>query len=138
MADYTQIDQITGTKTVSDWEKQFEAYGVKVLTSNWYGGARHFVCNKEVNVPADLNGLKIRTMGSDLCIASVNAMGAVGTAMSQSEIYSGIEQKAIDGCENQRHRPMRAAFMRFAPTSTRPATLCCWAARRPAQSILIR
>lgn len=101
MADYTQIDQITGTKTVSDWEKQFEAYGVKVLTSNWYGGARHFVCNKEVNVPADLNGLKIRTMGSDLCIASVNAMGAVGTAMSQSEIYSGIEQKAIDGCENQ-------------------------------------
>lgn len=64
MADYTQIDQITGTKTVSDWEKQFEAYGVKVLTSNWYGGARHFVCNKEVNVPADLNGLKIRTMAA--------------------------------------------------------------------------
>lgn len=101
MADYTQIDAITGTETVANWEKQFEEYGVKVLTSNWYGGARHFVCNKEVNVPSDLNGLKIRTMGSDLCIASVNAMGAVGTAMSQSEIYSGIEQKAIDGCENQ-------------------------------------
>lgn len=101
MEDYTQIDAITGTETVAEWEKGFEEYGVKVLTSNWYGGARHFVCNKEVNVPADLNGLKIRTMGSDLCIASVNAMGAVGTAMSQSEIYSGIEQKAIDGCENQ-------------------------------------
>lgn len=101
MADYTQIDAITGTQTVQDWEKGFEEYGVKVLASNWYGGARHFVCNKEVNVPADLAGLKIRTMGSDLCIQSVNAMGAVGTAMSQSEIYSGIEQKAIDGCENQ-------------------------------------
>ena len=101
MEDYTQIDAITGTETVAEWEKGFEEYGVKVLASNWYGGARHFVCNKEVNVPADLNGLKIRTMGSDLCIASVNAMGAVGTAMSQSEIYSGIEQKAIDGCENQ-------------------------------------
>ena len=101
MEDYTKIDEITGTDIVREWEKGFEEYGVKVLTSNWYGGARHFVCNKEVNVPADLNGLKIRTMGSDLCIASVTAMGAVGTAMSQSEIYSGIEQKAIDGCENQ-------------------------------------
>ena len=101
MADYTKIDAITGTKTVQEWEKGFEEFGVKVLASNWYGGARHFVCNKEVNVPADLAGLKIRTMGSDLCIQSVTAMGAVGTAMSQSEIYSGIEQKAIDGCENQ-------------------------------------
>lgn len=101
MEDYTKIDEITGTDIVREWEKGFEEFGVKVLTSNWYGGARHFVCNKEVNVPADLNGLKIRTMGSDLCIASVTAMGAVGTAMSQSEIYSGIEQKAIDGCENQ-------------------------------------
>lgn len=101
MEDYTKIDAITGTDMVKEWEKGFEEYGVKVLASNWYGGARHFVCNKEVNVPDDLNGLKIRTMGSDLCIQSVTAMGAVGTAMSQSEIYSGIEQKAIDGCENQ-------------------------------------
>ena len=101
MADYTQIDAITGTETVAQWEKGFEEFGVKVLASNWYGGARHFVCNKEVNVPADLNGLKIRTMGSDLCIESVTAMGAVGTAMPQSQIYSGIEQKALDGCENQ-------------------------------------
>lgn len=101
MTDYTEIDKITGTDRVKEWEKGFEEYGVKVLASNWYGGTRHFVCNKEVNVPDDLNGLKIRTMGSDLCIESVNAMGAVGTAMSQSEIYSGIEQKAIDGCENQ-------------------------------------
>ncbi len=101
MEDHTKIDAITGTDMVKEWEKGLEEYGVKVLASNWYGGARHFVCNKEVNVPADLNGLKIRTMGSDLCIQSVTAMGAVGTAMSQSEIYSGIEQKAIDGCENQ-------------------------------------
>lgn len=101
MTDYTSIDAVTGTDMVKEWEKGFEEYGVKVLASNWYGGIRHFVCNKEVNVPSDLNGLKIRTMGSDLCIESVTAMGAVGTAMSMSEIYSGIEQKAIDGCENQ-------------------------------------
>ena len=101
MADYTAIDAITGTDTVAQWEKDFDEFGVKVLCSNWYGGARHFVCNKEVNVPEDLNGLKIRTMGSDLCIQSVTAMGAVGTAMPQSQIYSGIEQHALDGCENQ-------------------------------------
>ncbi|WMJ83302.1 C4-dicarboxylate TRAP transporter substrate-binding protein [Oscillospiraceae bacterium LTW-04] len=101
MPDYTYINPVTSTDKVKEWEAGFEEFGVKVLTSNWYGGTRHFVCNTEVNVPADLNGLKIRTMGSDLCIQSVNAMGAVGTAMSQSEIYSGIEQKAIDGCENQ-------------------------------------
>ncbi|QTQ17359.1 C4-dicarboxylate TRAP transporter substrate-binding protein [Treponema parvum] len=101
MEDHTKIDPITSTKMVSNWEKGFEEFGVKVLTSNWYGGARQFVCNKAVNVPTDLNGLKIRTMGSDLCIKSITAMGAVGTAMPQSQIYSGIEQKALDGCENQ-------------------------------------
>lgn len=101
MEDYTKIDAITGTDTVAKWEAGFDEFGVKVLTSNWYGGARQFVCNKEINVPADLNGLKIRTMGSDLCIKSITAMGAVGTAMPQSQIYSGIEQKALDGCENQ-------------------------------------
>lgn len=101
MADYTQIDAITGTDTVAAWEAAFDEFGVKVLCSNWYGGARQFVCNKEINTPEDLNGLKIRTMGSDLCIASITAMGAVGTAMPQAQIYSGIEQKALDGCENQ-------------------------------------
>ena len=99
--DYTYIEKIVNTEQVKEWEQSFEDDGVKVLCSNWYGGTRNFICNKEVNTPDDLKGLKIRTMGNDMCIESVNAMGAVGTAMPMSEVYSGIEQKAIDGCELQ-------------------------------------
>ncbi|MEG1074971.1 MAG: TRAP transporter substrate-binding protein DctP, partial [Ruthenibacterium sp.] len=51
--------------------------------------------------PADLKGLRIRTMGNDLCIKSINAMGAVATPMSWNEVYTSIQQKALDGAEVQ-------------------------------------
>ena len=89
------------TDIYKNWEDQFESQGIKLLTSNWYSGPRNFILNKEVHQPSDLKGQKIRTIASPLFTESVNAMGAVATPMSWTEVYSGIEQKAIDGCEAQ-------------------------------------
>lgn len=95
------LDKLIKTNTYKDWETQFEAKGIKLITSNWYSGARNFVLNKEVNTPEDLAGQKIRTIGSPLFTKSVSAMGAVATPMSWSEVYSAIQQGAIDGAEVQ-------------------------------------
>jgi TRAP-type C4-dicarboxylate transport system substrate-binding protein len=99
--DISVINKLLDTEIYKGWEKQFEEQGIKVLTSNWYSGPRNFVLDKAVDTPADLKGQKIRTIASPLFTASVNAMGAVATPMSWSEVYPGIEQKAIDGCEAQ-------------------------------------
>ena len=99
--DISVINDLIETDLFKGWEKELENYGVKLITANWYSGPRNFVLNKAVESPADLKGQKIRTIGSPVFTESVNAMGAVATPMSWSEVYSAIEQTAIDGCEAQ-------------------------------------
>jgi tripartite ATP-independent transporter DctP family solute receptor len=99
--DCSALNKLIETDIYKGWEKEFEKKGIKLITSNWYSGARNFVLNKEVNTPADLKGQKIRTIGSPLYTESVNAMGAVATPMEWSEVYSSIQQGAIDGAEVQ-------------------------------------
>lgn len=64
-------------------------------------GARSFYTkDKAVRTPADLAGLKIRTMDSQMAIDMMAAMGGSATVMSYSEIYTGMQQGVIDGAEN--------------------------------------
>ena len=73
--------------------------GIKGLT--WFtNGYRNVYCNKEINTPEDLKGLKIRVMESNLMISTLNAMGASATPMAYSELYSAIQQGVMDGAEN--------------------------------------
>lgn len=64
-------------------------------------GSRSFYTAKTpIRVPADLKGLKIRTMESQIAIDMMNALGGSATVMSYSEIYTGMQQGVIDGAEN--------------------------------------
>lgn len=102
MDDYTGLDKIMQTQQYADWMDELaNNHGVWVVTSNWYSGARNFCLNKVVNTPADLAGQRIRTIGNDICTTSVNDMGAVATPMSWSEVYTSIQQGALDGAEVQ-------------------------------------
>ena len=102
MDDYTGLDKIMQTQQYADWVKEFaDNHGVWVVTSNWYSGARNFCLNKVVNTPDDLSGQRIRTIGNEICTTSVNDMGAVATPMSWSEVYTSIQQGALDGAEVQ-------------------------------------
>lgn len=76
-----------------------EEHGLKVLSFNWVQTQRHFFTNKPINTPADLAGLRIRTPGSPIWQESVRALGAEPVAMNFGEMYSGIQQGAVDGAE---------------------------------------
>jgi tripartite ATP-independent transporter DctP family solute receptor len=66
----------------------------------WYSGIRNAWNNKvEVKSPADLKGLKIRTMGSPIFVDTWNALGAQATPMSFGELYTGLQQGVVDGAE---------------------------------------
>jgi TRAP-type C4-dicarboxylate transport system substrate-binding protein len=101
LKDHTALDKLNNSNIMKEWEAAFRKEGIELLTSNWYSGARHFVTNNVVNTPADLKGQRIRTMGNDICIESVNAMGAVAVGMAWSEVYPAIQQKSLDGAEVQ-------------------------------------
>jgi len=99
--DYSYLNKIMDTKLHKKWEKDFEAKGIKLVTSNGYSGARSWITNMPVRTPADLKGVKIRTIGSPLFVKSINAMGGIATAIPWGETYQAMEQKVVDGTEAQ-------------------------------------
>ena len=67
----------------------------------FYGGSRSLMNNvRPINRPADLEGLKIRTIPTNITLEGVNRMGAIATPMSQADVYSALEQGVLDGWEN--------------------------------------
>ena len=64
-------------------------------------GSRSFYTkDKAIRTPADLKGLKIRTMDSQMAIDMMNNLGGSATVMGYSDIYTGLQQGVIDGAEN--------------------------------------
>ena len=99
---YENVLKITEGKTLKSWEKELaEEHGIRILSFNWYDGPRHFLTNEPITKPEDLNGLRIRTPGSPVWTESIKAMGATPVAMPWGEVYTAVQQGAIDGAEAQ-------------------------------------
>jgi len=64
-------------------------------------GFRNVVtAKKEVKQPADLKGLKIRTIPTKVFVAAINSMGANATPMNFGEIYTSLQSGVLDGFEH--------------------------------------
>jgi len=85
-----------GTRLMNDLDKQ----GFKGLAFFDAGFRNVTTRDKPVKVPGDLKGLKIRVMQSKPLIDTINAFGATAVPMGQSEVYVALQQKVIDGWEN--------------------------------------
>lgn len=91
-------------------EKDLEAVGFKMVAMG-YIGARSIVNTKrDVRVPADLNGLKIRVMQDKVLADSVKLMGANAIPFNWTEVYAALQQKTLDGLE---HSPFAIVDMKF-------------------------
>jgi len=55
---------------------------------------------KPINTPDDLQGIKIRVLESPAYVKTFEDFGAVVSAMSWGEVYTALQQGAIDGQEN--------------------------------------
>ena len=100
--DYDEALRITQTPTFAQWEQQLaEEDGLRILSFNWYDGARHFLTNTPVRTPDDLSGLRIRTPGAPVWVASVESLGATPIAMGWGDAYNALQTGAIEGVEAQ-------------------------------------
>lgn len=71
----------------------------------WENGFRNFTNDtRPITSPSDMKGMKIRTMQSQVHMASVNALGASATPIAFGELYSALQQGVIDGEENPVHQ----------------------------------
>ena len=83
-----------------DLYKSTEADGFIGLTWLDSGARSFYTANTPIRTPADLAGLKIRTMDSQMAIDMMNALGGSSVVMGYSDIYAGMQQGVIDGAEN--------------------------------------
>jgi len=99
---YADVLAITKTDVFKKWEDELASQNsIRVLSFNWYDGARHFLTNKPIKTPEDLKGVRVRTPGAPVWSKSVAAMGATPIAMGWGDTYNGVQSKALDGCEAQ-------------------------------------
>ena len=64
-------------------------------------GMRHVTNSKRpIRTPADLKGIKIRTMENPMHIAYFKELGANPTPMSWGELYTALQQGTVDAQEN--------------------------------------
>jgi len=91
------LDGPVGKELNADMEKA----GSKVLAWAVSWGYRNVVTSKkEVKAPADLKGLKIRTIPTKVFVSAINAMGANATPMNFGEIYTSLQSGVLDGYEH--------------------------------------
>jgi len=74
---------------------------LNVVVLGWlYSGNRNLWNSKRrVLSPADMSGLKIRTMTSQVMVDSFNALGGQATPISFGELYTALQQGVVDGAE---------------------------------------
>ena len=98
---YDQGLKLMETETFKGWDKGLIEKGIRVLTYNYYDGARSFMGNAKFETPESLKGVVCRTPGAAPYVESITALGATPYNIAWSEVYNSIQTKAIDACEVQ-------------------------------------
>lgn len=98
---YEEGNKIVQSELFKGWTDRLQKDGYRVCSFNWYQGPRNFITNKPIRTMTDLKGLKIRTGSSPVWQATVEAFGCKPTSLAQGEVYSAIQQKVVDGAEQQ-------------------------------------
>lgn len=72
-----------------------------ILLSRGQGGFRHTINSvRPIRELSDINGLKIRVPENALYMETFRALGANATPMAWPEVFTGLQQKTVDGAEN--------------------------------------
>jgi C4-dicarboxylate-binding protein DctP len=66
----------------------------------WDNGFKELSANKPLLLPQDADGLKFRIMSSKVLEAQMKAVGGNPQVLPFSEVYSALQQRVVDACEN--------------------------------------
>lgn len=90
--------------------EKFDPVGIVGL-SLWENGFRELTNNvRAVKTPADLKGIKMRTLPSTVQVKCWEALGAIATSIDSSELYTALQQGTVDAEENPLHEVVSRKF----------------------------
>jgi C4-dicarboxylate-binding protein DctP len=79
--------------------KKLESKGITGL-AYWDNGFKVMSANRQLRVPADFKGLKMRIQSSKVLDVQMRALGAVPQSLAFSEAYMALQTGVVDGTEN--------------------------------------
>lgn len=93
---YKVLDSEIGEELLASLDKN-----MLVGIDFWENGFRNISNSKrDVLVPEDVKGLKLRTLENELQVATFTTLGANAIPMAWGEVYTALQQGTIDGQEN--------------------------------------
>jgi tripartite ATP-independent transporter DctP family solute receptor len=98
--DLNHMMAVVNGKVGQELSAKLEGRGVKVLFWMEQGTRSFYTTSKPIKTPADLKGLKIRTIQSPVMVDTINALGASATPMGFGELYLALKSGVVDGAEN--------------------------------------
>ncbi|MEM5786024.1 MAG: TRAP transporter substrate-binding protein [Syntrophobacteraceae bacterium] len=97
---YSQAYAFMDQPFIAKYYEPLLAKGIRYLAT-WDNGFRQMSNSvRSIATPADMKGLKIRVVQSEMSTNILGAMGANAVPMSYSELYTALAQKVVDGQEN--------------------------------------
>lgn len=100
LTDPASLKKLPDTPLFKEWSAALEKEGIIYIT-NMYNGFRCFYTTKPVNHVSDLKGLRIRGFGNAIGNNLAKYFGFANIGISWGEVFPGIQQKTLDGCEVQ-------------------------------------
>lgn len=95
------LKALNGGKLGETLKNKILGTGIRMGNEFYFGGYRGLSNNvHSVKTPDDMKGLKIRVMESPVYMSSFSLMGANPTPMSFSELFTGLQNKTVDGQDN--------------------------------------
>lgn len=98
--DYKDLFKLAKSPWFADLSTKLATKGLRIVTSNWLYGTRHFLLKKPATTPAELKGVKLRSPNNRIQIEAIQAIGATPTPMPLSEVYPALSSGVIDGTES--------------------------------------
>jgi TRAP-type C4-dicarboxylate transport system substrate-binding protein len=87
---------------------------IRLISWAYNFGARSVLCRKPVREPADLAGLKVRTLPNPIITECLRLMGAAATPLAFGEVYTALQAGVLDGLE---HDPPTILASKFYETA---------------------
>jgi TRAP-type C4-dicarboxylate transport system substrate-binding protein len=100
LTDPAVLQKLPDTALFKEWQAKLEAQGITFI-ANMYNGFRSFYTTTPVAKVDDLKNLRIRGFGNNIGIALSKYLGFANSSITWGEVFPGIQQKALDGCEVQ-------------------------------------
>jgi tripartite ATP-independent transporter DctP family solute receptor len=73
---------------------------IRIIAWAYNFGSRSVLARKPVKEPADLAGLKIRTLPNPVITECLRLMGAAATPLAAGEVYTALQTGVLDGLEH--------------------------------------